>query len=370
MAALLMVAALAGAQTEQNPVPPDPTLEHRAAPRPAPLPSVVTPAGRIRLDVTVTDASGKPVDGLGPQDFKVLDGDAQRKILTFRSYDGVAVKPEPPVQVILLIDTSNLPFPQVAFVRGEVTKFLSENGGRLAVPVSIMVLSDAGLRVQPRPSTDGRALLGVLNEVKGSIHTINAAEGSEGDLERFQLSVRQLSTIAENEALKPGRKLLIWVGPGWPLLNSANYRFSERDQRRYFDSIVDLSTKLREGRVVVDSVAPAASTTASGLGTTLYQNFLKGVRTAHQADSGNLALKVLALQSGGLVLGPDNDLAGQIDRCVAEANAFYTLTFDPGYAAAPNEYHDLKVEVDQAGLKARTRMGYYNQPKPAANVPQ
>jgi VWFA-related protein len=368
--ALLLVATMASAQTPQNPEPPDPALTHRPPPKAAAAPSVVSPAGRMRLDVTVTDAGGKPVDGLGPQDFKVMDGDATRKILTFRSYDGITVKPEPPVQVVLVIDTANLPFPQVAFVRGEVTKFLSENGGRLAEPVSIMLLSDAGLRVQPRPSMDGRALLGVLNEVKGNIHTINAAEGSEGDLERFQVSVRELTRIADNEAQKPGRKLLIWVGPGWPLLNSSNFRFSERDQKRYFDSIVELSTKLREGRVVVDSVAPAASTTASGLGTTLYQDFLKGVRTARQADSGNLALKVLALQSGGLVLGPDNDLAGQIDRCVAEANAFYTFTFDPGYAAAPNEYHDLRVDVDQAGLTARTRTGYYNQPKPTANVPQ
>jgi VWFA-related protein len=366
---LLLVAALGSAQAQQNPAePPDPTLTHRPAPKAAAAPSVVTLAGRMRLDVTVTDAGGKPVPGLGPQDFKVLDNNGPRKILTFRSYDGVTVKPDPPVQAILVIDTANLPFQQVAFVRNEVGKFLGENGGRLAEPVSIMLLTDAGLRVQPRPSTDGRALLGVLNEVKGSIHSINAAEGGEGDLERFQLSVRQLSTIAENEALKPGRKLLIWVGPGWPMLDSSKYSFSERDQRRYFDSIVELSTKLREGRVVVDSVAPAASTTASGLGTTLYQNFLKGVRMARQADSGNLALKVVAIESGGLVLGPDNDLAGQIDRCVGEANAFYTLTFDPGYATAPNEYHDLKVEVDQPGMTARTRTGYYNQPQQLADA--
>ena len=367
--ALLLVATLGSGLAQQNPAElPDPTLTHRPPPKAATAPSVVTPAGRFRLDVTVTDAAGKAVLGLGPQDFKVLDNNAARKILTFRSYDGVTVKPEPLVQVVLVIDTANLPFQQVAFVRDAVGKFLSENGGRLAEPVSIMVLSDAGLRVQPRPSTDGRALLGVLNEVKGSIPTINAAEGNEGDLERFQLSVREISRIADNEALKPGRKLLIWVGPGWPLLDSSKYSFSDKDQRRYFDSIVELSTKLREGRVVVDSVAPAASTTVSGLGTTLYQNFLKGVRTPHQSDSGNLALKVLALQSGGLVLGPDNDLAGQIDRCVAEANAFYTLTYDPGYAAAPNEYHDLRVEVDQAGVMARTRTGYYNQPAPAADV--
>ena len=347
---------------QQTAEPPDPVLTHRPPPKAAAAPSVVTPAGRMRLDVTVTDAGGKLVPGLGPQDFKVLDDNTARKILSFRSYDGITVKPEPPVEVILVVDTANLPFQQVAFTREEVGKFLRENGGHLAQPVSIMVLSDTGLRVQPRPSVDGNALIGVLNEIKGNIHSINAAEGSEGDLERFQLSVRQLTTIAANEAQKPGRKLLIWVGPGWPMLNSANFRFSERDQMRYFDSIVEISTKLREGRVVVDSAAPAASTMDSGLRTTLYQGFLKGVRTARQADSGNLALKVVATQSGGLVLGPDNDLAGQIDRCVAEANAFYTLSFDPPKASAPNEYHDLKVVVDQSGVTVRTRTGYYGQP--------
>ena len=374
VAALLLAAALGSAQQGTEPAPnpaqpPDPVLTHRPAPKPAAA-SAITPAGRFRLDVTVTDAGGKPVPGLGPQDFKVLDNSQAQRILSFRSYDGVEVKPAPLVEVILVIDTANLPFQQVAFVRDEVGKFLSEHGGRLAEPVSIMVLSDAGLRVQPRPSTDGRALLGVLNEVKGGIHSINDAQGNEGDLERFQLSVRQLTTIADNEALKPGRKLLIWVGPGWPMLDSAKFRFSERDQMRYFDSIVELSTRLREGRVVVDSVAPAASTTASGLGTTLYQSFLKGVRTARQADSGNLALKVVATQSGGLVLGPDNDLAGQIDRCVAEANSFYSLSFDPAYAQTPNEYHDLRVQVDQPGVTARTRTGYYDQPKPTPNVQQ
>jgi len=361
--ALLLVAALSSAQTPQSAgETQDPVLTHRPVVKPAPAPSAVTPAGRVRLDVTVTDAGGKPVPDLGPQDFKVLDNGRPQKILSFRSSDGVEVKPVPPVEVVLVLDIANLPFIQVAFTRDEVAKFLRENGGRLAEPVSIMVLSDTGLRVQPRPSVDGNALIGVLNEVKGNIHSINAAEGSEGDLERFQLSVRELERIADNEAQKPGRKLLIWVGSGWPMLDSSKFRFSDRDQKRYFDSIVELSTKLREGRVVVDSVAPAASTLGSGLRTTLYQDFLKGVRTARQADSGNLALKVLALQSGGLVLGPDNDLAGQIDRCVAEANAFYTLSFDPGKADAPNEYHDLKVEVDQAGVTARTRTGYYNQP--------
>jgi hypothetical protein len=75
-----------------------------------------------------------------------------------------------------------------------------------------------------------------------------------------------------------------------------------------------------------------------------------------------MGLKVFAVHSGGRVLGPDNDMTAQINRCVEYAQAFYTLSFDPPPAAHVNEYHDLKVLVGQPGLTARTTSSYYNQP--------
>ena len=300
-------------------------------------------------------------------DFKLLDNNEPSKILSFRSFDGVAVKPDPPVEVILLFDTVNLPFQQIAFTRQEIAKFLRENGGHLAQPVSLMLLSDAGLRVQPRPSVDGNAMVTVLDQIKGNIHSITGAMGSDGDLQRFQLSLRQMAVIAENEAMKPGRKLLIWVGPGWPMLNSNSFTFSDKDQVHYFDTIVELSTKLREARIAVYSVAPI-NVESDGSRRFMYQDFLKGVPSPRKADTGNLALKVLALQSGGRILGPDNNLAAQIDNCIADANAFYALSFNPRHAEHADEYHDLKVTVAPPGLTVRTTSGYYNQPQAAPAV--
>jgi hypothetical protein len=75
-----------------------------------------------------------------------------------------------------------------------------------------------------------------------------------------------------------------------------------------------------------------------------------------------LSVKVLAIQSGGRVLGLDNGLKSQIDICVQDAAAFYTLSFDPPHAGKPNEYHDLKVQIDKPGLTAHTSTGYYNEP--------
>jgi hypothetical protein len=103
--------------------------------------------------------------------------------------------------------------------------------------------------------------------------------------------------------------------------------------------------------MVVYSVAP--STGADPTYSIRYQDYLKGVKSPRDSDSGDLALKVLATQTGGRVLGPDNDLSAQIDRCVADANSFYRISFDPRLTAHADEYHDLKLEVDPAVLNGR-----------------
>ncbi len=340
--------------------PNGPALRHRPPPSPA---VQKISEGQIQLDVAVSDADGKPVTGLQPWDFKLTDNDQSRKIMSFRAFNDAEVRPNPPVEVILVIDELNLLPQQVAFVRDEVEQYLRRNNGRLDHPVSLMLISDAGLRVQPRPLQDGNTLAKVVKGISAHVSTISPAMGGEGDLERFQRSVQQLETIAENEANKPGRKLLIWIGPGWPLLERAGNHSTERDQRLYFDGIVELSTKLREARIVVNSVSPADATSTAGEAYRLvFKQYLKGVRTAHDADSGNLSLKVIATQTGGLVLGPDNDLVEQIDRCVANADAFYRISFNPPPAGHADEYHDLRVEVNQAGLNVRTNSGYYEQP--------
>ena len=340
--------------------PHDPVLMLRPPPHNAS--NTVIQEGRLHLDVVVNDSAGKPVTGLQPWDFKLLDNGSPRKILSFRSFDGIAVKPDPPVEVILLVDTVNLPFEQIAFVRQELEHFLRENGGHLTQPVSLFLLTDTRLRVQPRPSVDGNALAEIVHQMNGNISTINAAMGGAGYLERVQLSVRQLTAIAENEARKPGRKQLIWLGPGWPILDRPTDGFSEKDQRRYFDTIVEVSTQLRAARIALYSVAPLDSSVGSGSSNLLYQAFLKGVQSAREATTGNLALKVLVTQTGGQIMGPGNDLAEQIDRCIADANAFYAISFNPPLAEHADEYHSIKLQVNQPNLAVRTNSSYYNEP--------
>jgi VWFA-related protein len=336
--------------------PQNPQLQER------PAPVTANPAvreGKISLDVVVNDAGGKPVTGLQPWDFAILDNDKPTKILSFRSFDGELVKPEPPVEVILLVDELNPVPQQVALTRKGLSDFLRQNDGHLTQPTSIMLLSDEGLRVQPRSTLDGLSLASMVNSLPGHVSSTSSM-GAEGAIERFQRSVRALEGIAENDANSPRRRLLIWIGPGWPMLESVRFSSSGQDQRRFFDTIVELTNKLREARIVVSSVAPIDPTGASTTGVR-YRAYLRGVGSVNQAEPGDLALKVIAAHTGGRVLGPDNDLVGQINQSVSDASAFYQLSFDPPATEKRDEYHALKVVVKQADASVRTSAGYYSE---------
>src|SRR5579863_6075357 len=85
----------------QQPGSGDPVLAHRPLPKPK---SLLIPEGSIKLDVMVNDAAGKAVAGLEPWDFKILDNGQPRKVLSFRAFNDAEVKPDTPVEVLLVID--------------------------------------------------------------------------------------------------------------------------------------------------------------------------------------------------------------------------------------------------------------------------
>ena len=158
------------------------------------------------------------------------------------------------------------------------------------------------------------------------------------------------------EAKQPGRKLLIWLGVGWPLLPSEGNGMSGRDSAAIFHNIVWLSTKLREGRITLYNVDPGLS------GAYYYEQFLKGVGSAKIVQDGNLGIQVLAIQSGGLVLNRSNDLGDSLASCLEDAKDYYILSFDAPAAGHADEYHSLQLKIARPRLTARSRTGYYVQP--------
>ena len=324
---------------------------------------VTPPATRNRqltLDVVVTDKSGKPIPGLQQQDFTLLDNKRPQKLQSFKAVGGSAT--EPPVEVILVVDEVNTAFIRVAYERDQIGRFLKRNGGELAQPVSLAILSDKGLAIGSTVSRDGNVLATELNDAKNGLRTITRTQGFYGAGDRLELSLRALRELADYETPRPGRKFVIWISPGWPLLSGPRVELTQKDQQRFFGFAVDFSGVLRRAGITLYSIDPLGTSDSGGLRTTYYEAFLKGVKKPGQVQIGNLALQVLAQQSGGRVLNSNNDVEGEIATCVSDASAFYEVTFEGLPGDGPNEYHALEMKVEKPGLTARTRTGYYAQP--------
>jgi VWFA-related protein len=317
----------------------------------------------MTLDVVVTDKSGRPVSGLQQQDFTLLDNKQPSKIVAFHAVEGGAATADPPAEVILLVDEVNTTLSKVAFARIEMEKFLRRNGGELARPASMVFLSDSGVMVGQTSSRDGNAMIAELEQKKLGLRTIGKSQAVYGAGDRQDLCFHTLERLADYETSKPGRKLMVWISPGWPLLSGPEVGMNPKQRQELFNSIVAISDRLRRARITLYAVDPLGVEDADKMRTYAYEPFLKPVRKAGQAELGDLALQVLAAQTGGRVLNSSNDVAGEIEACVADANSFYVLSFDGLPGDGPNEYHALEIKIDKPGLAARTRTGYYAQPK-------
>jgi VWFA-related protein len=314
---------------------------------------------KIYLDVVVTAKSGPPVTGLQQQDFTLIDNKAPKTITSFRALGA----DQAPIEVIVVVDAVNSEYQTVAYAREQIDKVLRADGGRLVRPTALAFVTDTGTQIAEGFSSDGNALSTLLEQYTVGLRNIPRSTGIYGAAERFQLSLQALDLLAARETPRPGRKLVLWVSPGWPLLTGPRIELDSKQQQQLFASIVGLSTRLRQARITLYSIDPLGAD-ESQVRASYYKEFVKGVREANQVQPADLALQVIATQSGGLALDFNNDVAALLQRCLADTQAYYELSFDPPPADQRDAYHHLEIKLAKPGLTARSRQGYYVEPSP------
>jgi VWFA-related protein len=309
----------------------------------------------IQLTVTVEDKGGTPVENLRQQDFTVMDNKSAAEITSFKS---VTAQQEP-VHVILLIDAVNPPFNMVAYERDGVEKYLKANGGKLAYPTTFAVLTDKGTQIEKTFSSDGNGLSKVLAHYNQGLRQIHR-DSEWGGSDRLQISLTAMRQMVAFGQTMPGRKLVIWISPGWPLLTGPRIDLDNAQEKSLFAEVVESSTELRQANITMYDVNPIGAG-ESLMRADYYKEYVKGVRSPADVQIASLGLQVLAVQSGGMSFESNSDVTGLIGRCVKDAQSWYEITVEPAHAEKPNEFHEIQVKVDKPGLEPRTRNGYYTQ---------
>lgn len=328
-------------------------------------PNLVLPAP-VTLHVTVTDKSGRLVSGLQKSDFTLLDN---RRSVPIQEFAPSSASQQP--LVVLVVDQVNTPgggsggnfgtFRNLSIAQTQIGKFLGGYQSHLPFPVSLVFLTDSGIS-QIKPTQDGASLSAALHDHKPELQAISNTAGinSQGNL--FAISLNDLQSILTYEASVPQRKLIVWIGSGWPVLDNPSITLSVKQQKMFFQEIVTISNLLRTTGTTVYFVDPEGNTDVGTANTVLWQNYLKPVTRFSRAVPGSLALQVIAKQSGGLLRFGGNNVAQEVSACTEDASGGYDITFQPQASPQPNTWHSLEVRLSRRNLKARTLDGYYAQP--------
>jgi VWFA-related protein len=313
---------------------------------------------KMYLDVVVSPKNGAPVGDLSQQDFTLLDNKSPQAITSFQAITGR----EAPIFVTIVLDAVNDDYRTLTFSRMQIEKFLRAEGGHLAYPVDLVVFNDKGMENLANYSSDGNALSATLDSDQIGIRFITRSAGFYGAAERLGLSTNAIRQLAMTLAAHPGRNIVLWASPGWPILSGPSVQLSSKDEDQIFADVVNFSNLFRAARMTLYAVNPLGSDESVFRGT-YYREFLKGVSKPSQVLPGNVALQVLALQSGGLVFDFNNDMSAQLQKCIADSAPYYEISFVPQPSERPNEYHQIEIKLAKPGLTARTREGYYAQPQ-------
>jgi VWFA-related protein len=311
----------------------------------------------VTFNVSVTTSDGRPVQGLTAKDFKLLDDKAEQPIDSVKEVSTASQS----LHAIIVIDAVNVLYTRVAYERDELDKFLKSNGGKLAQPTTIAILTDKGAQISNGFSTDGNELKAAFDKAEIGLRTIRRDTGIYGADERVQISLTALQQLIAYGGTIPGRKAIVWISPGWPLLSGERITLSDKQQKGIFADVVSYYRLLQQARVTLYDVNPLGPE-QDLIRSDYYQSFLKGVSKPDATDLADISLQVLAVHSGGIVTTSNSDIAGNIAKNLEAARSGYEITARTLPPERPDEYHHIQVTVDRPGVTARTIDGYYAQP--------
>ena len=318
----------------------------------------------LLLDLVVTDKSGNPVPGLTERDITVLDNRQPAKILSFSAHNEADIPAggeDDSTEVIVVVDEVNADYQKVTYVRDGVRKFLTQAGAQLMWPVSLAFFADSGLQVQGQPTTDGAALVHALDQQARGLREVMPGTWLGGEQQLLQRSLDALAALIARCQKMPGRKMVIWIGPGWPMFAGPLQQISPAQKQRVFDQVVALSSAMRQARMTLYSVDPLGAG-ANTMHAEYYQTYTRPLEQVDHAALADFELQVLAEQTGGRALFGGATIDDYLRHCTADLSAFYTIAVEKKRSETAPQFHSIEVRVDQPKYKVRTRNGYYAVP--------
>ena len=400
----------------------------------------------VQITVVAEDGQGQPVTDLGRDDFLLFDGGQRREIKVFtvdrsdhqRPAAAVATptnpaerlftntEPErsgPNAVTVILLDSLNTKWTDQAQATRSVIRFLSQVHPDDHIAVYSIGLT--GFRVLHDFTTDASDLVAQLSSWKGEIPRANSPDlvdqlasvlsGSDraSTLNQRRAPVQAVNfghslptlgvmeVLANRLAAIPGRKNVIWISNGFPMVQWGNEAATvltahgnepilvrSLDPRNTSNTVTDTigdtgqySSQMDHAMHVLDSANVALyPIEARGLqtytpemaGSPAKQGRFEGTSISSLSDQATLqAMQDVAKRTGGRAFTLTNDLFGAIRTAIDDTRVTYSLGFYPESPFQDGKFHPITIKLaERHGITLRYRQGYIDAPDKSADPKQ
>jgi hypothetical protein len=298
--------------------PADLRCQSPAEPVPAPVITLRSDVHLVLLDVSVTDAKGRPVTGLTKEDFHLFEDTTEQRIKHFEEHNG-AVN-------VFLLDALD-PLRDGEELRRQMIDFLrSVSPG---TPFAIYQLDTSLHLVQPA-TTDRNALLAAVETMWDRAQFPQPLLTNRAALRRREILTKAIQQIAAYLGPLNGRKTLLWFTGGLAAnlsLPDGNPAFpNDNELGKYLCGLTDI---LDDSRIAV---------------------------TRFYSDG---------RQVNNLACTTGRSSKGTIAELLDRNSHYYTLSYTPTNTSSDGAFRTFLVQTDNASYHLDYRRGY----TPQENVP-
>jgi len=409
MTALLGVLASAGDLAAQEPQPKQNTAQGSGI-------VLRQTVRRVRVDVVVTNAQGRPVTGLNSSDFHVAeDGKPQlirqfeyhsedsvqaplpkRPLLPPHTFMNVPEAPEHGPLMVLLYDALNTPVADQLNARAQMLEFLKKSAGRR---IAIFYLgdrlrllqgftSDTDLLASAVNRTGSTSLKGYQAELTGNPASQTFAPNpserqlpAEGRLEAREENARQafatellddrvdvtldaLVQIGRFLSDLPGRKNLIWYSGSFPAVITL-------DPDKAMESRVKSDSLVRDDsdRNYIEHMKKATNL-LNAAEVSIYPIDARGLLTDTpflQRSAEFATMNLIGEQTGGRAFYNTNSLKESLETAGDEGSSYYSLVYAPTNMKFDGSLRHISVHLEHGHYQLAYRRSYFADDRDAGN---
>jgi len=349
----------------------------------------------VQVNVLVLDKQDKPVAGLKKEDFTITENGKRQVIAVFQEERKEYVPPKkvqlPPnvfanmgsaaqqgVVTVILIDTLNTQWTDQTYGRQQVLKFLTQiqpqdRVALLTLGNRIRVIhdytNDASLLLKSLEAWQAKYEVGGVGSVlPRGVEPDPFGGGGAANERAYFLRNRMLTTFNALEAVGqflagiPGRKNLIWITAGFPMMiggpraqTAPSFDASRKGAPKMgAQPSPGFSKNFETFTYEFDKLFRVLN----NANVAVYPVDARGLATNPNVQENIATMQEVASRTGGHAFYNRNDLANAIREVQDQTAVSYTLGYYPDDSSRESKFRSIKVKVDKPGLTVLSRKGY------------